>query len=71
MWHKIRTWGRKCGPLDWRNPSWSTTLLLNPPSPPPPPLKAHRDIILWLVALSCIGETEGPQREPRGVHKGA
>lgn len=64
MWHKIRTWGRKCGPLDWRNPSWSTT-------PLPPLLKAQRDIILWLVALSCIGETEGPQREPRGVHKGA
>lgn len=41
------------------------------PPPFPPPLKAHRDIILWLVALSCIGETERPQREPRGIHKGA
>lgn len=41
------------------------------PLPPPPPLKAQRDIILWLVALSCIGETEGPKREPRGIYKGA
>ncbi|KAF0044405.1 hypothetical protein F2P81_003563 [Scophthalmus maximus] len=34
-------------------------------------LTAYRDIIPCLVALSCIGGTEGPQREPRGVHKGA
>lgn len=67
MWHKIRTWGRKCGPLDWRNPSWSTD------TPPPPPIlfSEHTDIIQWLVALSFTGETEGPRREPGDIHKGA
>lgn len=42
------------------------------PLPPLPPSfsKHTRDIILCLVAFSCIGETVAPQIEPRAVHKG-
>lgn len=44
---------------------------LTPPPAPPILFSEHTDIIQWLVALSCTGETERPRREPRDIHKGA
>lgn len=35
-----------------------------PLTPPPSLFSEHTDIIQWLVALSCTGETERPGESP-------